>query len=467
MKQGFQTIPRGSSNTMLRNGGVEKKMRRIGYMALILVILASLATLSVNADVVRLDSYVMPGETVELPFTGTPGESFTVTVSNSKGLIESFELSFDESGNYIWSYSVNETASTDSYTVTATIDGVTQEENFIVSRMTPQLLANTVTTMADNSKKQAEAALMQAKRNGVLTDEALSAYREAVQQLSEARAFVQSGDHADALETVMEALDTFESIIDDSYTETAPPEIPVNQRELVRAQEALKKQTKTLEELKKTSNSLERHGFNVDLLERGINAVENELTLAKAAIDDIDLESAAEHLRQSADYTSTAQRFVKNKRNELSQRKTAAYQNTLTIRYNSMRTTLTVLQAANNDRVTAVLGELDSIEDRLDEARAEYSRGNVAESIRLLQSVDHDFKAAIREINGEDTKDLINSLDRLNTELEKTESTANRERLRKRINTVKDNLEDTLTDPEANDTPTTGTTPTDNTSLTP
>ena len=218
MKQVFQMIPRGSSNTMLQDMGVEKKMRKHCLVAIMIAILVgSFGLLRVSANISVSDDYVKPGDSIDLVFTGTPGSGFTITVSGSRNTMDNVSLVFDGTGQYTWSYRVNETSYTDNIKVRATIDGALVESGFIVSRMQPQQLAETMRIMAGNSKKQAESALIEAKRAGKLEAETLTRYRNAAQLLADSRSYAEQGEHTRAFEAIKTALAQFETIIDETY----------------------------------------------------------------------------------------------------------------------------------------------------------------------------------------------------------------------------------------------------------
>ncbi len=446
MKQMFQLIPRGSSNTMVQYTRVEKKMRKHCLLAgLILVLVISFGLACVSADVSASESYVKPGNNVDLVFTGTPGSGFTVFVSDSRSIMDNVSLVFDGTGQYIWSYPVNETAYTDSIKVRAIIDGESVETGFIVSKMDPQLLAETVRVMAGNSKKQAESALIEARKAGKIDDEMLAYYREASQLLVDSKSYAEQGEHAKAYESIKTALTLFETIIEDTYsTDVVPTTPPENERDMIRAQEALKDLTKRITELKSTANNLEKNGFNVDALRDGITRMDNGLIRAQNAIESNNMGEAVGYLTEVNENLKKVQDAVSQRMQEHNQRKVSSYQTSLVNRYNTMRNTLTTLRAVNTDKVTGVLAEMDAIEGKLDEARDLYEEGNVVQSIRVLQNADRNFKEAFSGLDGGETRTLLGTLDQLTAKLENESSQVNRMRIQRQIEIVKNSLSNRL-----------------------
>lgn len=442
MKQVFQMIPRGSSNTMLQDTGVENKMRRYYLIAaLIAVLVGSMALVEVSADVSVTESYVKPGNSVDLVFTGTPGSTFTVILSDSRRTLENISLALDETGRHVWSYMVNETAYTDSVKVIATIDGTITESGFIVSRMTPHQLAETMRMMADNSRKQAESALMEARKAGKLSEEMLTSFRDTRQLLADSKNYAEQGDHTKAFEAIKTALTRFETIIGDSYsTDVSPPTPQEDETNKLRAQEVLKDLTGKLASLIRTAGNLEDNGFNVDVLRDGIEGMTEGLDLAQTAIDSNKIGEAARHIRTVDDHLNKVQDAIKQRIQEYNQRKVSIYQTSLLNRYNTMRNTLTVIQSVNTDRVTIVLADMEAIEGKLDEARDLYEDGDITGSIRVLQRADKDFKEAFARINGDESRSLLSSIDKLTNQLENNLSQMDRMRLQRRIESMKNSL---------------------------
>jgi hypothetical protein len=409
------------------------------------ILLFSLGLAAVGADITVSEGYVKPDDSVDLVFSGPPGSSFTVTVSNSRGVLDSATLVFDDFGEYTWKYTVNGTANTDKFYVRAIIDGKTAEARFIVSVMEPRQLAETFRLMATNARKQAEAAIIEAKRADNLTPDTIELFREALQLLQNAKEYSEEGDHAAALETIKEVLGMFETVIDDTYnTDLAPPEQSENQRRLVRAKGALLDLSRRLEELKHTSQSLERNGFSVEKLNEHIHRLADGLEKAREAIKSNNLDAAERHLRGIDEVLNNIMNNIRQRIQENNRRKASLYQTTLVNRYNTMMNTLTVMKSVDSERVTSVLTAINSIEDKLDEARRLYEEGRTTESVSVLFSADREFKQAFSGIKGDETKILLNSIDRLTVKLENTLSLRERMQIQMEIEAAKTELKNRL-----------------------
>lgn len=443
MKQLFQLIPQGSSNIMLQDKELENKMRKQCLETLLTMILVvSIGLVGVNADISVSDPYVTPGNNVDLIFTGSPGSEFLVTVLDSRGIMDNASLVFDDSGQYVWNYLVNGTAYTDAIKVTAIIDGVTIESGFIVSSMHQRHLAETIRIMAINSKKQAESALIEAKRAGKLPPDMVSAYREAVQLLGDSKSYIEQEEHSMALETIKSALTLFEMIVENIYSENVTPsETPSNS---IQALETLKTLTTRLEEIKRTARNLERLDYNADMLNYWIAQMNSGLEKAQFQIESNNIDEATRQLSAVNQNLKMVQNSINQRIQEYNRRKASSYQTSLMNRYNTMRNTLTFMQTANTDKVSSVLNAINTLESKLDEARTLYEIGDIDGNIKVLQVTNRDFKETFSGLNGEETRKLLDTLDTLTVQLEKEVSPTNRQKIQMQIQTIKNSLSRSL-----------------------
>lgn len=446
MKQVFRMIPRGSSNRVVQDTVSGDWMRKRCLNTLLLALLvATIGLTQANAGVETSTGYVKPGESVELVLTGDPGAQVLVTIQGSRGVLENETLVLDQDGVYTWVYRVNETFYSDTLKVRTITSGNIDETEFIVSRMTPSQLAQTLRVMATNSRKQAETALIRAKQDGVITQTRLSMYREALQLLEQSKEYAEAGKHGDAFSAIRSALRLFETVIDESYTSgNDPPEQPAEEKAQVRAREALNSLNKAKARLQETSRKLEEQGYSVDVLENALQSMGEALSKAEEAIENDDIEEAQTQLETASITHRWVMESLRKRANEFNQGKVQRYQTSLANRYNTMQNTLTVLSTVNSDRVSGVLTDLTGLQYKLDQARTLYRDGEYADSVRVLQSADAQFKEAFNKLNGENTKQLLGSLDKLALRLEKEVTMRERQRIQAEMDTIRTTLRNRL-----------------------
>lgn len=446
MKHVFHLIPRGSSNTMVQDTSVGDRMKKHWLLILLLGVLMASSSLGYASAGVEVNpGYLKPGENVELVFTGPPGESLNVTVIGSRGALENITVTLDPTGQYTWDYRVNETVYTDSLRVLAMIGDSVEESGFIVSHMSQSQLSQTMNMMAANSRKQAETAMIEAKRDGTWTAEMYGDMREAVQLLEESREHAESGKHNDAFEAISEALDRFESIITKSYpSETTPPQLTDDEKALIRAKEAQNQLEKAKEQLETTARNLKQKGFNTGVLEENIKKIEDALSTAGTAIENRQLAEAQTQLQTASEINKRVQNQLNERLEEIIQPRVQEYQTSLQNRYNTMKDTLNTMQTVAPDLVEGIVTDLDGLESELTRANELYMEGDYTQSIRVLQSVDNQFKKTLEGIDGRETRQLVNSLDRLALRLENEDSPRVRQRIQREIENIETKLRDNL-----------------------
>ena len=161
------------------------------------------------------------------------------------------------------------------------------EDSFVVSGMTPSKLAEIMRMMVSNAKKQAETALIQARKAGSQDDDALNTYREALQLLGEAGKSFEVGNYVQAMNQGREALGLFNQVVDGSYItpDVEPPQDLEQDRNTVKAQEAINRLQAELDELKKTANTIDEKGFSPGLTPMWFRRMQGELDYAQELVD--------------------------------------------------------------------------------------------------------------------------------------------------------------------------------------
>jgi uncharacterized protein YecT (DUF1311 family) len=197
-------------------------------------------------------------------------------------------------------------------------------------------------------------------------------------------------------------------------------------------------------ELDLTAQSLKKNGFNVDKLFEHIQGLSDDLVKIEEAIEAKNLDTAEHHLRAIDETLNNIYNNLRQRMQEHNRHKVLRYQTALVNRYDTMKTTLTFVQSIDNDRVTNVLSEMESIENKLNEARRLNTEGRTAESVRVLYLANQDFKHTFSGINGDETIIILNSLDRLTAQLENEISLRERMRIQMEIDKAKQELKNRL-----------------------
>lgn len=469
MKRLFQSIPRGSSNIMVQKGIPGRKMIKKGYLALtaILLVMLSLSLVSADPEIQVSERYFKPGDIVTVTVTGDPDESFELDLTNSRGLIQTHLGSVGEDGTYVWNYRLNATATTDTYQVQIRVGEAIHEDSFVVSGMTPRQLAETMRMMVSNAKKQAETALIQARKAGSQDDDALNAYREAVQVLGEAGKSFEEGNYILAMNQGREALGLFNQVVDGLYStpDVEPPQDLEQDRNRVSAQEAINRLQAELDELKKTAETIDEKGFSSGLTPMWFRMRQGELDNAQDLLDSNQVGEAARQLTEVSNQLKSGRTTLQQRQAEIRDRLASRYRTALENRYTTMRDTLVLLEVVDAGKVSGALGEMDNIQSRIRAAHNSIQAGNTGEAVRTLWEAEQQMREALGKVNGDETARLLDKIDRLTLQLENQDQTLEREKLMHRIEIATQNLQDIMR--PRTDTTVNTTAPTQDNSLTP
>jgi len=432
----------------MQKGISGRKMVKKWSLALtaILLIMLSVSFVSADPGVQVSERYFKPGDVVTVTVTGDPGESFELDLKNSRGLIQTHISAVGEDGAYVWAYKLNATASTDTYTVQIRVGDDIIQDSFVVSRMTPKQLAETMRMMVSNAKKQAEAALIQARKAGRHDEDASNAYREAVHVLGEARNSFEAGDYDQAMNQVRQALDKFNQAIDGSYStpDVEPPQNEELDRNRARAQEVINRLQGELDDLKKTAETIDEKGFSSGLTPMLFRRRQGELEDAQDLLDSNQVVEAARQLTMVSSQLKSGRATIQLRQAEIRDRLASKYRTALENRYTKMRDTLVLLEAVNAGKVSGALGEIDDIQSRFRAAHDSLQAGNTGDAVRTLWDAERQMREALGNVNGDETARLLDEIDRLTLQLENQGQLAEREKLRQRIEIATQNLQDLM-----------------------
>ncbi len=448
MKRLFHSIPRGSSNIIVQKGISVRKMIKQGSLALtaILLVMMSVSFASADPEIQVSERYFKPGDVVTVTVTGDPGESFGLDLANSRGLIQTHLGYVGDDGTYVWTYKLNATATTDTYKVQIRVGEAIHEELFVVSGMTPRQLAETMRMMVSNAKKQAETALIQARKAGSIDDDALNTYREAVQVLGEAGKSFEEGNYVQAMNQVREALGLFNQVVDGSYStpDVEPPQDLEQDRNVVSAQEAINRLQVELNKLKKMAETIDEKGFSPGLTPMWFRRRQGELDNAQDLLDSNQVVEAARQLTMVSNQLKSGRATLQQRQTEIRDRLASRYKTALENRYTKMRDTLVLLEAVDAGKVSGALGEIDDIQSRIRAAQDSMQAGNTGEAIRTLWKAERQMREALMKVDGDETARLLDEIDRLTLQLENQDQSLEREKLRHRIEIATQNLQDIM-----------------------
>ncbi|MFA9494908.1 MAG: hypothetical protein ACERKS_03210 [Candidatus Bathyarchaeota archaeon] len=444
-------------------------MVKKGYLALtaVLLVMLSIGFASADPGIQVSERYFKPGDVVTVTVTGDPGESFGLDLVNTRGLIQTHTGSVGEDGTYVWTYRLNATATTDTYMVLIRVGDDMTEDSFVVSGMTPSQLGETMRMMVSNAKKQAETALIQARKAGSQDDDALNTYREALQILAEAGKSFEEGNYVQTMNQGREALGLFTQVVEGSYNtlDVEPPQGLEQDRNTVKAREAINRLQAELDELKKTTETIDEKGFSPGLTPMWFRRLQGELHDAQDLLDSNQVGEAARQLTMVSNQLKSGRVSLQQRQAEIRDRLASRYKTALESRYTKMRDTLVLLEAVDAGKVSGALGEITDIQSRIRAAQDSMQAGNTGEAVRTLWEAERQMREALMKVNGDDTARLLDEIDRLTLQLENQDQTLEREKLLHRIEIATQNLQDIMrsrTDIVGNTTA-----PTQNNSLTP
>ena len=277
----FHSVSQGSSSIILTYGCDEKKMKQKAILTLFALMMVSLTlgvalaqpTVEVSAPVIK------PGNSITITGTSAALSSIIIEVSNTRATVETFNITVNSSGEYSVEYQLPDDAPVDIYTIRASTEDESAETTFMVSHMTQKQVANTIRTMVTEAKRQAESALIQARKEGhVVPPQIREKYDQGLAELNKAVNAIQSQNYVIAQGSLQNAMNLFREVVEYTYGDDVVQ--PVNAEQMKRRlQEKIDLLERQYTEIKKAVDKLGQSGLNVE-------ALQGELVMLRARIDE-------------------------------------------------------------------------------------------------------------------------------------------------------------------------------------
>ena len=441
----FRLVSQSSSNTVVIYGSNEKKMKKKASLILItLVIVSMMIGLAYAQPKLEVSpSVVKPGEVIKITGQTTTRTTVVIEISNSRGSLESFNITAGSSSIYSVDYNVPQDSPVDVYTVKLLAGDDKSEASFIVSKMTSQQLANTIRKLVENARKQAESALIQARKHGnVIPQEIMAKYRQGIDKIENADNAIQNNNYVEAQQSLREALNLFKEVVEYSYGEDVTPPLDPEQDRL-RAHEMIQELTTQYNKLDEAVHKLKQYGFNVDLIERNLNTLKTRLVEAKMLLDENKIPEALQSIEQTQQILQNRLTALRQMQAEITKRLAERYQTSLENRVQSYIDTFRLLQSVEPVQSTLALQELQSLQLKLADSSQLLDSGKTVIALKEMRNTEYRLKRLSDTVNGPVTSQLLNRIDELTANLQESTGTTTNQ-IEKEIDDTRNTLNDYL-----------------------
>lgn len=439
----FRLVSRGSSNIIITYGLDGKKMKQKALLALATMIIASLmmGVALAQTTVEVSPSVVKPGETVVISGQSTIGATLIIEISNSRSIVDSFNVTTDSAGEYSIEYTLSDDTPIDVYTILVE----SEKTSFIVSKMSQEQLSNTIRTLVLNAKKQAESALIQARKQGqTIPQEIRDKYTQGLTAIAQAGNHLQNNNYGEAQASLQEALNRFREIVEYSYSENVSPQIDPEQQR-IRVQEVIDQLKRQYSEINKATQKLKQNGLNVDVLEQQLNTLRDSIEEAQALLDEGNIAEAQRMTTRIQQIVQERMTALRQRQAEITKRLAERYQLSLETRVGTYLRTFQKIQTIRPVASVLAIRELESLQSRLIDSEELLETGNIVSAIREMHATEYRLRNLANTVNGVVTNRLLNRIDELAANLQ--ESTGmDTSRIEKEIEDAEDSLTDYLRD---------------------
>ena len=444
-KQLFRWVSRGSSNTIASYRGIVKKMKQDTLLALTVIMIASMmiGTAWAQPSVELSPSVIKPGEKVTILGQTSPGATVFIEISNSRTSLDSLNVTANTSGQFSLEYRVAANSPIDVYIVRVQVGEESTEISFILSKMTPQQLADSIRVLVVNAKKQAETALMQVRKQGQpIPIEIRDKYMQGLNDIENAANAIQSQNYVAAQGSLQEALNKFREVVEYSYGDNVEP-VTNPEQERIRVQEKIDTLHRQYSEIKGAVDKLGENGLNVETLERDLNTLRERITEAQSILDEGDVSEAEQIVIRAQQLVAQRLTALRQRQAEVTKRLAVSYQTSLENRVMAYRDTFQKLQAVRPAQSVMALQELETLRQQLTVSNSLIENDNLVTALQEMRNTETRLKNLANTVNGEVTSRLLNRIDELTANLQNL-SASDLSKIQTEIEETKNTLNDYL-----------------------
>ena len=419
-KQLFQRISRDSSNTIVTYSPIENMNKKKPLIVISFIIIASLFIGDVGAQVsIEVSQIVVqPGGSVVISGNAPSGVTIHLQISNSRGILESFNLSVADTSYFNLLYEVPFDAHTDIYRVKTEFEGISTETSFVVSRISSQQLAVNIKILVMNAKRQAETILIEARKHGELLPVSIrDLYTEGVSELDKASNAIQRQNYVEAYSFSKEALNKFREIVEYSYGKEYI--LPVDsQNERFEIEDDIDRLERQYAQLETIVRKMKGFGINVSLLEQNLSTLHLKIEEAKRLVNEGKLIEAARVVSSTQSVIEKRLSEVRQRQNSITKRLAERYQESLEKRVETYIDVFHRLESIKPVQSIIALQELEKLKAQITETNNLSDNGQVISALVEMRQTESRLKNIAEMTNGPITTRLLKRLDTLTANLQ-------------------------------------------------
>ena len=424
MKRLFHAIPPGSYNKMgtieyFSGKTMRNKIPSIVLLALIVI------TLTVNTTGIQaspsliVNSYYRPGDTVEITGTVNPGAEVVMDVRNSVKWNISDTTTADPSGEYVFTFQLEDDARPDVYKIMVSFDDSSENGVFRVTSISLEDITQSLLDMVIRAKNQVEATYERMKENDVeVPENARQHYLDGVDELDKARTSNEDGDAEEATAHLKAALNHFKTALNIVYRNTAnqPPEVHEQARIKNRVRTKLQYVKTLLKKVPTTIQTLKRAGIDTSRLTAALELAEVEVSEIEELLANGELREAERRIDNLIEKIRQFNSYYSQYRDRIKTMLLTKYNENFQARIARLENTINKMEHLTPEKTETALTTLNTIKRNLNQVKDDIAEGKTDLALTQLRSQAQKLDTALSNLNG-GVKNLLNSYDRVSTQV--------------------------------------------------
>lgn len=436
MKQMFQSVPSGSSNT--GNNITENQMnmeRRITVLVMLaLITLPSImitgwvaaAPLTIQTD----KTYYLPGEEVIINGTVESKVNVTIIINSTRETILNITIEAYENGTYTYLFQLPQETIPGRYNVYAIVSGEAAETNFTVVFTELKDLAQNLISMAQSSRIHVEEAFDELEeRNITIPTDAMQSYNLGVEYLEDAQRLFSEGQYRAAMNLAFGALQRFMVALQKAHRIAPPPPPYEGFEELERAQGlrvAIERANATLNRINSTLTSLSTHLNDIiSTFNSMISDAEEHLINAAVQLEAGNVTGAAQELATARGIIGRLTGLLNSAAARLKAMKALRFMERMEEQVKNLEEKVLRFRLRLTEReMGACMEALRNVESKLARIRERLAQGDVEGASDELEEASELVERGIRNLERRELNLFLGEMNRLEARIRSLRNTA-------------------------------------------
>ncbi len=405
MKHVFQSVPSGSSSSLMHrlNAGVKHMNRKFMVVLAVALLLVPTVPLALATAILTVEinpTYYNAGDTVTISGTAPADADVEIDISNASDSVFFEEVAANSDGEYETSYEIPDDAAVGIYMITVAVNDETEDALFMVTTVSISDLAEQLIDSAEDSQELAEETIQAILDGNYTLPSAVNAsMTQGKNAIEAAQGFYDDGLYRASAEAAQRAMVHFKNAmtlairagkIEDTTTEDDNATLT----------EQVEKLTGDAERISEILENMADEEMNVTAIEDAVESAKDSLTSAAEHIENEEYEEAVADIKAARSSLHEAMQRLKTLLKDVRKGLMGQFKERLRARINATESDLDELDDCIQDQnMTSARRRLGNANGLLKHSEDKLAEGDDDDALDDLEEASEEFDEGLSDLD--------------------------------------------------------------------